>query len=127
MKITINDNKTFFDIQEEFCRMFPFLKIEFFSRTSNPENTPGQKPINYNSKTLAEYCTNNKKGCIIITPKMTVSHLDHCFADEYGLSVKVYRNSWRVWLEATITDSWTLEEQNRQGEALSGKVIQNVF
>jgi hypothetical protein len=33
--------------------------------------------------------------------------------------VQVLRKSGKAWLEATITDGWTLEEQNIQGEDLS--------
>jgi hypothetical protein len=32
---------------------------------------------------------------------------------------QVYRKSGKIWLETTVTDSWTLEEQNKQGESLS--------
>ena len=78
-------------------------------------------------KTIADYGTNDAKTEIIITPQMTVSHLEQSFNTEYGISVKVYRNSCRVWLETTVTECWTLEEQNRQGEALSGKISENNY
>ena len=51
---------------------------------------------------------------------MTVSDLEQKFAELFGLSVQVFRKSANVWLETTVTDGWTLEEQNRQGEALAG-------
>lgn len=125
--MTIEVNRTFCEIQEEFCEMFPYLKIEFFSKMQTSADVNSLKIINNRNRTLAEYSILNKKGSIIITPQMTVSFLDQCFNNEYGLSVKIFRNSWRVWLEATVTDGWTLEEQNRQGEALSGNEIQNGF
>lgn len=121
MKITIDVNSTIFEIQEEFTKMFPFLKIEFFLKMLPPSVISSHKPLKYNSTTIGDYSENNKESSIIITPQMTVSNLEQCFNAEYGISVKVYRNSWRVWLEATVTDGWTLEEQNRQGEALSKK------
>lgn len=123
MKITISQDRTFFDIQEEFSKVFPYLKIEFFKKKPKQGEQFEQKQVKYKSKTLAEYSTTAGNGNIIITPKMTVANLEKSFNNEYGLKIKVYRNSWRVWLEATVTDGWTLEEQNKQGEALSGKNI----
>jgi hypothetical protein len=39
--------------------------------------------------------------------------------------VQVFRKSGKVWLETTVTDGWTLEEQNLQGEALSNTKSKN--
>lgn len=127
MKIIINVNSTFYEVQEEFTKMFPFLKIEFFLKTFVLTTISSYKLLKINSKTIGDYHTHDKESSITITPQMTVSHLEKCFNNEYGISVKVYRNSWRVWLETTLTDGWTLEEQNRQGEALSGKISENNY
>lgn len=127
MKIIIDDNSTLFEIQEEFTKMFPFLKIEFFLKKLTPTALSPHKLVKSTGKTIADYGTNDSKTSIIITPQMTVSHLEQCFNSEYGISIKVYRNSWRVWLETTVTECWTLEEQNRQGEALSGKISESNY
>jgi len=127
MKIIIDNNSTLFEIQEEFTKMFPFLKIEFFLKTFVLTTISSYKLLKINSKIIGDYHKHDEKSNIIITPQMTVSNLEKCFNNEYGISVKVYRNSWRVWLETTLTDGWTLEEQNRQGEALSGKISGNNY
>jgi len=76
------------------------------------------------SKTLGECRTIHKSGSILITPGMTVCKLEQNFRDVYGLSVQIFRRSGKVWLETTVTDGWTLQEQNSQGEDLSkAKVI----
>ena len=49
---------------------------------------------------------------------MTVNELEQRFSDVYGLGVQVFRKSGNVWLETTVTDGWTLEQQNKQGESL---------
>ncbi|MEO6303355.1 MAG: hypothetical protein ABIP51_09280 [Bacteroidia bacterium] len=119
MKITINDNRKIFAIQEEFNTLFPYLKIEFFSK---PHKSGGGSPKNlvkHNSKTLQECRTIHNKGEIAITPGLTVTELEQRFEDVYGLSVQIFRKSGKVWLETTLTDAWTLEQQNKQGEALS--------
>lgn len=122
MKIAINDNRKIFAIQEEFGQIFPYLKLEFFAK---PHLVGGPSPktcIKHNTKTLEECRTVHNNGEINITPEMTVSDLEQRFADIYGLSVQVFRKSGKVWLETTVTDSWTLHEQNTQGEDLSKDV-----
>lgn len=122
MKITITDTRKISAIQEDFNSMFPFLKIEFFSRPHKPGAGSAKKFMRSENKTLGECRAIHKKSLLTITPKMTVSELEQKFADYYGLSVQVFRKSGKVWLETTITDGWTLQEQNRQGEELSNKI-----
>jgi len=119
MKVTVNDKRKIFAIQEEFNALFPYLKLEFFSKPHKPGGASAKKFVKHNSKTLGECRTVHNNGNITITPEMTVLDLEQCFGDVYGLGVQVFRQSGKVWLETTVTDHWTLEEQNRQGEALS--------
>jgi hypothetical protein len=124
MNITINDSRKIFAIQEEFNTIFPYLKIEFFSKPQKNGGASGKKLIKHGSKTLGECRTIHNKGRIIISPNMTVSNLEQQFSDVYGLGIQIFRKSGRVWLETTVTDGWTLEEQNRQGEELSRAEVQ---
>ena len=119
MKITINDHRKISAIQEEFNTEFPYLKIEFFTKPSKQGGSSLRKLIKHASKTLGECRTIHNKGHITITPKMTVVDLEQRFGDVYGLGVQVFRKSGKIWLETTVTDGWTLEEQNSQGESLS--------
>lgn len=119
MKVTINDKRKIFAIQEEFNQLFPYLKLEFFSKPHKPGGATAKKFVKHNSKTLGECRTVHNMGQITITPQMTVTDLEQRFSDVYGLGVQVFRQSGKVWLETTVTDKWTLEEQNSQGEALS--------
>lgn len=119
MKITINDHRKIFAIQEEFNTVFPYLKLEFFSKPHKPGGESPKILVKHNSRTLSECRTIHNTGEITITSKMTVMDLEQRFSDVYGLSVQVFRKSGKVWLETTVTDGWTLEEQNSQGESLS--------
>jgi len=118
--IIINDSRKIIDIKEEFNSLFPYLKIEFFTNFNNQNYT--NKLIKKNSNTLGECRTIQNNLNITITPTTTVADLDFQFRKVYGLKIELYRKSGKeIWLETTLTDSWTLEEQNRQGEALSKK------
>ncbi len=119
MKITINDNRKISVLQEEFNTAFPYLKIEFFSKPHEVSKGSTKQYLNPNSKTLGECRTIHNKGEMIIYPQTTVAELEQEFRKLYGLGVQVFRKSGKVWLETTVTDGWTLEEQNSQGEALS--------
>ncbi|MFM9943870.1 MAG: hypothetical protein ACKVQB_01415, partial [Bacteroidia bacterium] len=81
-----------------------------------------KKLIKPHNKTLGECRTQHNTCEIVITPEMTVNDLEQSFGNTYGLGVQVFRQSGRVWLETTVTDSWTLKEQNSQGEDLSRNV-----
>ncbi len=119
MTITINDHRKIHAIQEEFTSVFPFLKLEFFSKPHTQGGASPKKLMKNSSHTLGECRTIHNNGNISITPQMTVNDLEQRFSDVYGLSVQVFRKSGSSWLETTVTDAWTLEEQNQQGESLS--------
>ena len=119
MKIIIHDHRKIVAIQEEFNLVFPYLKIEFFSKSSLQGGTSSGKEAKHTNKTLAECRTIHHKGEITINPSMTVSEMEKNFRDVYGLEVQLLRKSGKAWLETTVTDKWTLEDQNREGEALS--------
>jgi hypothetical protein len=124
MLIKIDDNNTFNNIQQRFRSLFPFLKLEFLKKkTPFPGSGVSIKqPITILDKTLAESRTIFKEGTITISPEMTISELEKCFNEIYGLSTQVLRQSGNVWLITTVTDKWTLEEQNRQGEIITQQV-----
>jgi hypothetical protein len=119
MKIVINDQRKIFAIQEEFNHLFPYLKLEFFSKPHKSGGANAKKFMKHNSSTLGECRILHDTGEITIEPGMTVSELEQHFGDVFGLGVQVFCKSGRTWLETTVTDGWTLEEQNKQGEELS--------
>ncbi|MEI9910895.1 MAG: hypothetical protein WDO71_15215 [Bacteroidota bacterium] len=50
---------------------------------------------------------------------MTVGQLEDIFQKQFGLQVQVSRRSGTLWLETTMTDNWTLKQQNDHGRELS--------
>ena len=119
MIITINDINTISSIQEKFSQLFPFLKLEFFKKSTQQNTVAVKQPITTGGKTLAECRTVFKTGEINITPEMTVSELEKNFNEVYGLYTQVFRKSGNIWLVTSITDNWSLDEQNKQGEIIT--------
>lgn len=119
MTIEISENRKISDIQKEFNDLFPFLKLEFFLKPHGKrEGSEKMYQIDCTKK-ICESRKVHKKGDITINPRQTVAELENAFREYYGLSVQVYRKSGKMWLQSTITDDWTLKEQNEHGEALS--------
>ncbi len=123
MQIQIVDILKISEIQEKFSSIFPFLKLEFFKKSPQASPLVIKQPLININKTLAESRTIFKANAeITITPNMTVSELEKQFNECYGLSTQVFRRSGNIWLVTTVTDKWTLEEQNKQGEIITKQV-----
>lgn len=111
--ITVSDKYKIHTIKEKFNTFFPYLRIELFKSATNVSG------ISEKNLPLEEFRLNGNTDTIVISPNMTVFDLEMRFKNIYGLMAQIYRKSGKIWLETTVTDSWTLEEQNKQGESLS--------
>jgi len=60
-----------------------------------------------------------EEGELDIPDTLTVGELENLFMDRFGLSVQVFRRSGNLWLETTMTDNWTLKQQNDHGKEIS--------
>jgi hypothetical protein len=119
MKMIIQNERTIHDIQEEFHAMFPYLKLEFFSKLHDPGKPSHLKFMLSPEQTLGESRSVHNEGEIIITPQLTVSELEQQFGDLFGLGVQVFRKTGSTWIETIMTDNETLQEQNEDGENLT--------
>lgn len=119
MKIIINDHRKIFGIQEEFSKLFPYLKIELYSKSPHIKGAFPNKVPMPSARTLGECRIIHNKGTVTITPNMTINELEQIFSDVYGLTAHILRKSGNAWIEASLTGEWTLEEQNNQGKELS--------
>ncbi|HTB30584.1 MAG TPA: hypothetical protein VK808_01070 [Bacteroidia bacterium] len=115
MEITINDERKIFAVQKEFSDMFPFLKLEFFSKSNKGGGAPSSKLMKHISKTIAECRTIHSAGHIKIRPQMTVGEVEQNFRDVFGLSVQVFRKYADNWMQITNTENLSLEKQNVEG------------
>ena len=118
MQLTIAPNRKIGDIQQDFNEMFPFLKIEFLNNKSlasaktSPQRLPANKTIGDSQRAVTD-------GSLQIDGNMKVVELEQLFQDQFSLAVQVFRKSGPVWLETTMTENWTLQQQNKHGSELS--------
>lgn len=114
--MTISDDLTLKDIQLDFSRLFPNLKIIFYSgHHAVEEGSPATAEID-EDKTIGEVRSiHTETADLTIDENLTVGELEQLFDHKYGLNIQVFRKSGKLWMQTTATDNWTLSEQNRKG------------
>lgn len=114
MKLIFSDTILIGDLQAAFNREYPYLKLRFYR---DAEASLARKGIS-ESSTLKQAGL-IKVGSVAVHDEMTVGELEQKLRKDFGLTAQVSRRSGRVWLETTMTDGWTLRQQNEHGRELS--------
>lgn len=120
MQLLINGERLVRDVQQEFARVYPYLKIEFF-RSNGLQQAKGlkQNQIKHDQKLRSAKGRDINKGDLVIEDVMSVADLEKAFMSKFGLITQVFRKSGNIWLETTITDSWSLKQQNDMGREIT--------
>jgi hypothetical protein len=122
MEIVIKPGKTMLQIQEDFNNLFPFLKIEFFESPHGPKESSSRSKMITSEKRLKEGLKCNNEKSLFLFGDTSVKELEERFRLDFGLSVQVFRKSGNLWIETSLTDTWTLDRQNQEAFELgSGK------
>jgi hypothetical protein len=120
MYLEINGERLIGEIQKDFSSMYPFLKIEFFRNGKiRRDRYPIDKIIPSGKRLKEAWQWKKDQGKLEVSDKMSVTDFENAFMDEFGLSAQVFRRSGNLWLETTITDYWTLKQQNDHGKELT--------
>ena len=119
MEITITDSRTISELQLEFSKEFPFLKLEFFDAPYKKEKALPKSKMFPRDKKLSAIRKIHKEGTIEVRSNETVNDLENELWKNFGLSAQIFRKSGNLWIETSLTDSWTLEQQNREGLEMS--------
>lgn len=120
MYLEINGERSISDIQKDFCAVYPFLKIEFFRNgTIRRDRYPANKMIPATMLVKNAWHWKKDNGLLPLGDDMTVTDFENALMDQFGLSGQVFRRSGNLWLETTITDYWTLKQQNDHGREIT--------
>ncbi len=114
MKIHIDDTRTINQVKQEFMEAFELLKLEFFVAPHQSGKGSNKSELIPNNTSLHSLRTKHTSGDLVITADMTVAQVESAFQDMFGLYAQVFRLSGKLWLETTVTDSWTLAQQMEQ-------------
>ncbi len=119
MSLIISSNTLISDIQKEFNSQFPFLKLEFFNNKSFTRSNFSSSQIIPHNKKLGDGQLGIVDTTLEINEEMKVNEFENIFRDKFRLAVQVFRKSGNLWLETTMTDNWTLQQQNNHGREIS--------
>jgi hypothetical protein len=120
MRLPIYGDRLITDLQSQFASVYPFLKIEFFKNGGTRQRLyPRHKQIAHNLPLKDARGTDIPGGDLAIDDKMTVFDLENAFMDRFGLTAQVFRRSGNIWLETSITNKWTLKQQNDHGREIT--------
>ncbi len=107
------------ELQEDFNKVYPFLRLEFFpARPALHDGAPARQSLPAEKK-IEEIQVKPVNGDIEIRDDMKVKDLEITFDKQFNLNVQVFRKSGKLWLETTMTDNWTLQQQNMHGKEIS--------
>ncbi len=106
MELTIDDTRSFQHVQYEFSQRYPFLKIDFL------RPSVGDRPSLFRWKRI--------QGTIDIGKQRTVGQILKDFEAIFGFSMMLLRRAGNSWIGTSLTGDWTLEQQNREGEQITG-------
>ncbi len=108
------------DVQKDFNGAFPFLKLEFAIANKNNNSTEAARVLsNIENLTIGDLNKNIHPGLIEITESMTVFELEKIFTHKIEMPVRVLRKSGNIWMGTSITNNWTLSQQNEHGREIS--------
>ncbi len=121
MNLEISDDQTVGQVQGQFHQAYPFLKIDFFEKDLQVYARERQaKPVLDINRFMREFRSKTQlASSISVNNEMKVKEIENAIDLVYGLKAQVFRRSGNVWLETTVTNNWSLEEQNRQGEIIT--------
>jgi len=119
MKLYLDDENSFMDIQCEFTTLYPFLKIDFFKSINGAGRQPVKIERIHPRENIRRFVREVHGGIVNIGEYRTVAQVVRDIEEMLLLTVMILRQSGNIWIETSLTAYWTLERQNREGEYIS--------
>jgi hypothetical protein len=120
MELLIDSGKRLFEVQVEFQKMFPNLKIECYSH-KHEVGKGSLKEDMLDGQLLLSEINGSHSGHLNVRREMKVSELETAFVEVFGIAIQVFRKSQGIWIQTTASDSWTLSRQN--SEAMEHDIV----
>ena len=118
MNLYIGKEGNIENIKKVFSTCYPFLKIEFYKKQYLSHQSLPKKEVISPKATLLQSLTLSDKNIINIGNERTVTQIENDFAS-LGLIAEVFRKSGNVWVGTSLTNDWTLRQQNLEGEEIT--------
>ena len=115
MKLT--REMTIIEFNQEFQKLFPLLKVAFYSKKHKHFEGSKEKAMISEEMTLGSITKANLDDQLEIEEGTSVDQFETMLEAKYGLHAQVFRKSRDQWLQTSITDSWTLQKQEARAES----------
>jgi len=125
MEITVIEDDYIRNIQSDFRKRYPHLKLEFYK---NPHQVGASSPETEHldaTLPISEITMFHTGANVDVSPERTVAEVESDFFHKLGLCVQVMRQFGTSWVATTETDLWTLREQNDRGANYSDERTDN--
>src|SRR5277367_3581629 len=104
------DRRFIRDLEQEFNRKYPFLRIEFAKNGSGRPDDPAYDGAgNDILRSKANDLLQNEIRC---NDAMKVSEFETALQSIIACPVQVFRKNNNSWIETKMTRDWTLKQQN---------------
>jgi hypothetical protein len=117
MILFIHGRRLVAEAERDFSQNYPYLKLQFLQHSANG-NTPLQK-AKATQRLNEIWYFKSDNGSVDINDQITVGDLKSMLNMRFGLLSRLFRKSGSAWLEVTLTQGWTLKQQNDHGRELS--------
>ncbi len=117
MQLYIGKESRVRNIQTSFNAFYPFLKIDFLKDHGTDKQASTEK-ISPDARVKLVNKTGGQNK-INVDGQKTLAELKKEFKELTGLKAEIFRKSGNMWIETSLTDDWTLAQQNKEGELIS--------
>lgn len=118
MELIIQKDSAIEDLNKIFTGYYPFLKIELYKIPVHENYIATKKDVLPYNLPIGLFINTASIIIIDINSHITVAELESQFAS-IGLTAEILRKSGNVWVETILTNNWTLQQQNAEGEEIS--------
>jgi hypothetical protein len=123
MYLEINDTSAFKDIQEAFSNFYPYLRLEFYTRSHKKYEESLDIDLVDPATAIGDIKKTHVSGVLEIRPIDTVAQVETELNIRFGLSAQVFWKDKDVWRETTAMDDLTLKDLNEMGRNSSDEFI----
>ncbi len=108
-------NRQIKEVQEEFRNLFPGLKIKFYNKAHASHQLSSKESEISNEAYFAEAFETLKEDDLPINPRLSVKEFEQMMEDRCNVYVQVFRRSNDMWIQTSMSDDWSLGDQNTKG------------
>ena len=107
------------EVQEEFTRRYPYLKIESQAIPIPGLRRTASGPVFQGKSSDREASDDWLREELGISDTTTVEEVEDAITGLFGVAVQVFRRGGKFWIETRMTRNWSLKQQNDLGRDLS--------